>query len=163
MNVRVDVAAPGSRPCIEALMQLYVYDFSEIMPLDVDEDGHFSPPSLDAYWSEPGHGAFLIRADDQLAGFALLEPRSRITDAPVNDMAQFFVMRRYRKSGVGQAAATTLFDRFLGPWEVRQAPVNLAATAFWRRVIERYTSGKFEESVVTDGTWRGTVQRFVSG
>jgi hypothetical protein len=34
------------------------------------------------------------------------------------------------------------------------------ATAFWRKVIERYTSGAWEELAWDDDRFRGVVQRF---
>ena len=53
-----------------------------------------------------------------------------------------------------------LFDRFPGRWEVRQKAENSRAIAFWRRVIDRYTGGRFEEEVLADERWHGPVQRF---
>ena len=163
MNVEVTVASEDDRQRLAALFELYVYDFSEMLGLDVEEDGRFHGPPLDAYWTDPRCHAFLIRADGKLAGFALAQERSRLTgDETVRDVAEFFVLRRYRRQGVGELAARWLFDRFRGPWEVRQKAENVAATAFWRRAIERYTNGRFDEVVWDDARWRGPVQRFDS-
>jgi predicted acetyltransferase len=52
-----------------------------------------------------------------------------------HDIAEFFVMRKYRGGGVGAQAAASLFDRFPGRWTVRQQLTNPAATAFWRKAI----------------------------
>ena len=142
-------------------MQLYSYDWSELGPLDVGDDGRFADYALDGYWLEDWRHPFLLRVDGKLAGFALILGRSRLTGmAGVFDMAEFFVMRRYRRKGVGLAAATGAFDRFQGPWEIRQRPENVAATAFWRRVIGEYTGGKYEEVYWKDPAWTGPVQRF---
>ena len=116
-----------------------------------------------SYWAEPGRHPFLIRVDGKLAGFALVNARSRLTgDDGVHDLAEFFVLRRYRRRGVGERAAAWLFERFRGRWEVRQKPENLAATAFWRRVIGRHTGERFEDVLWDDERWRGPVQRFES-
>jgi predicted acetyltransferase len=77
-------------------------------------------------------------------------------------MAEFFVMRRYRRKGVGLAAASAIFDRFKGPWEVRQRDENVEATAFWRRVIAHYTGGRYQEVRWDDAAWTGPVQSFTS-
>jgi len=66
------------------------------------------------------------------------------------------------RRGVGERAAAWLFERFRGPWEVRQRRENQAATAFWRRAIGRYAGGRFEELELDDERWRGPVQRFDS-
>jgi predicted acetyltransferase len=163
VNVEVTVASPRDRERLSALFELYVYDFSEILGLDVSDDGRFEPPALDAYWTDPRCHAFLIRVDARLAGFALVQERSRLTGHEgVCDVAEFFVMRKYRRRGIGARVAGWLFDRFRSEWEVRQKAGNHAATAFWRRVIERYTGGRFEEAERDDERWRGPVQRFDS-
>ena len=163
MNVQVTPATRDDEPRLRALLELYVYDFSEMLGLDVGDDGRFKLPPLERYFAGARCHAFLTRADDKLAGFALVEQRSRLSgDEAVTDMAEFFVMRKYRRQGVGERAATWLFDRFTGRWEVRQRAANHAATAFWRRAIGRYTRGDFEELVVDDERWRGPVQRFDS-
>jgi predicted acetyltransferase len=161
--ISLSPAATEERGVIENLMQLYTYDWSELGPFDVGEDGRFEDYPLDAYWRDDWRHPFLLRVDGKLAGFALVAERSRLTGAAgVFDMAEFFVMRRYRRKGVGQEAAFAAFDRFKGRWEIRQRDENVAATAFWRRAIARYTDGKYEEVRWDDGAWTGPVQTFMS-
>jgi predicted acetyltransferase len=153
----------SDRERLRALVELYVYDFSELLGFDVGDDGRFATP-LDRWLAEPLREAFFARVDGKLAGFAIVAHASRSSgDARVHDMAEFFVLRKYRRRGVGARVATALFDRFSGPWEVRQRHQNLAATAFWRRVIGDYTGGRFEDLVLDDERWRGPAQRFDSG
>src|SRR5262245_48238870 len=98
-------------------MQLYCYDWSELRPLDVGDNGTFGDYPLDAYWQEEWRHPYLLKVDGKLAGFALIVGQSCLTGATgVFDMAEFFVMRRYRRKGVGFAAAAAAFDRFKGPW-----------------------------------------------
>ena len=164
MDVRLRRASSDERAPLGALFQLYAYDFSELLGLDVDVDGRFRTPPLDAYWTDSWRHPFLIRVDGELAGFALVDRRSRLSDTDgVHDMAEFFVVRRYRRRGVGERAANALFEEFRGPWEVRQKAKNVSATAFWRRVIDRYAGGRFEDVSWDDVRWRGPVQRFESG
>lgn len=161
MQVQVSPAAREDEPRLRALFELYAYDFSELLALDLGADGRFAVPSLAAYWDDPRRHAFLVRVQGQLAGFALVGQGSRLgDDAEVFDMAEFFVVRRYRRVGVGERAAAAIFDRFQGRWEVRQRVENAAATAFWRRVIGRYTGEGFREAQWDDERWRGPVQRF---
>ena len=155
MNVQIAPIRAGEDSALAALLQLYVYDFSEMLGLDVGDDGRYRvPPTED-------RDAFLIRVDGKLAGFALHVGKSRLTgEAGVHDVAEFFVLQRYRRAGVGEHAARGLFDRFRGRWEVRQKTENTRAIAFWRRVIDRYTGGRFDEELLADERWRGPVQRF---
>jgi predicted acetyltransferase len=163
LKTLVTPAGREQQPVIAALFELYTYDFSGPLGLDVEADGHFEVPSLDRYWGEPGHHPFLIHVDGKLAGFALVDSVSRLTDDPnVRDVGEFFVLRKYRRRRVGEEAARFLFDAFRGLWEVRQRMENTAATDFWRAVIGRYTKGRFQEVVCEDTRWRGPVQRFDS-
>lgn len=156
--VPVDVSRA---PVLERLMQLYCYDFSESLGLDVDDEGLFAAPDVRRFVGVPGRHPFLVRAGGRIAGFAIVAEASRFgnLDAP-RDVAEFFILRKHRGAGLGRAVAETLFSRFRGRWEVRQVAKNTAATAFWRRVIGRYTAGAFEETLSDDERWRGPVQRF---
>jgi len=159
--ISLDPAAPEESATLGNLMQLYVYDWSELGGLDVGADGRFADTPLDAWWSEDWRHPFLLRVDGKLAGFALVAARSCLSGAAgVHDMAEFFVMRGYRRRGAGLAAACAAFDRFPGRWEIRQREVNVAATAFWRRVVARYTGGRYQEVRWDDESWTGPVQRF---
>jgi predicted acetyltransferase len=165
MSVEVQVLpiAEQELSVLRQLFDFHVYDFSELMGLDVEHDGRFKLPDLAAYWTDPWRHPFFIRVDAKLAGFALVHERSRLTGADgINDIAEFFVMRRYRRQGVGELAAGEIFKRFAGSWEVRQRHANVGAIAFWRRVIGRYTAGRFREVIWADDVWQGPVQLFTT-
>jgi predicted acetyltransferase len=152
------------RVVLENLGQLYCYDWSELVPLDVGAEGRFAGLDLGPYWRDDWCHPFLIERDDRPAGFALIQSRSRLTGrAGVFDVAEFFVMRQLRRAGVGVAAAGAAFDHFRGPWEVRQRDENPAATAFWRRAIGDYTCGSYDERRWDGPEWTGLVQTFSSG
>jgi predicted acetyltransferase len=145
-TVNVIEATVAEKPVVRHLLELYLHDFSVFTDDDVDDDGRFGYDHLDSYWAEPGRVPFLFRVDGRLAGFALVR-----TGAP-HDMAEFFVMRKYRRGGIGRTAARQLFARFPGEWQVRQMRANVDATAFWRRAIP--------VEFVDDEIEAGPVQRF---
>jgi predicted acetyltransferase len=164
MRVSLRPAEAGERAALESLVQLYCYDWSELTPLEVGGDGRFEALALAPYWLDDWRHALLLRVEDKLAGFVLILERSKLTGTSgVFDMAEFFVMRRYRRRGVGLAAAFAVFDRFKGPWEVRQREENIAATAFWRRAIHDYTHGNYREVRWDRPEWTGVVQTFSTG
>ncbi|MDQ4100251.1 MAG: GNAT family N-acetyltransferase, partial [Chloroflexota bacterium] len=140
MRISVVPATDADRPVLANLIQLYLYDFTGFKAWDLQEDGRFGDYGLDGCWTIDGRHPFLIRADGKLAGFTIVDSRSYLTgERGIWDMADFFVLRRFQRLGVGEYVARILFDRFRGHWEVRQMAANLEALAFWRTVINRYT------------------------
>lgn len=164
-SVEVVVAAPQQRAVFENLMQLYTHDFSEQwydQPRgEVDERGRFPDYPLDAYWREPDHIPLLLRFDSHIVGFALLNKLTH-TNRPVDrNMAEFFVLRKHRRTGAGTAAAEAIFTRYPGMWEAAIARRNVAAVAFWRRTIGKHPlSQQIEEIDVATPAWNGPVLRF---
>jgi predicted acetyltransferase len=162
-HITIDPADAVERPIIRHLMELYLYDFSEYDQADVGPSGLYEYPYLDHYWVEPERSPFLVRVDGKLAGFILVTQDNYLTVA--KDcwvMAEFFIMRKYRRQGIGAFAAWCIFDRFPGAWQVGQIIENEPATAFWRKVIARYTHNDFMEHILNNDRWRGLVQAFVS-
>ena len=128
-RVEVKVATLREKPVVAQLLELYAHDFSEFDGGDVGDDGRFGFRNFDAYWTDPDRHPFLVRVDGHLAGFALVRSGSP------HDMAEFFVMRKYRRGGVGIEVARAVFAKFPGEWQVRQLVANTGATVFWRTAI----------------------------
>lgn len=162
MDLELVATTASDAPTLRNLMQLYMYDFSEFMGLEVGADGRFMEKDMAVFWRDARRHPFFIRVAGQLAGFAIIDEQSRLFSTPANDMAEFFVLRKYRRLKVGSRAAMCAFDRFRGRWEVRQMAANPGATAFWRQVIGAYSGGRFEELAIADERWRGPVQIFSS-
>jgi predicted acetyltransferase len=77
-------------------------------------------------------------------------------------LEEFFILRKFRRSGIGRRAAYEVFDRFPGRWQLSQTANNRVAHAFWRRIIDDYTGGKFEERSDPTNHWCTTWQTFRS-
>jgi predicted acetyltransferase len=126
-------------PVLANLLELYAHDFSEFHGIELGEDGRFGYKSLPLYWSEPDRHPFLVRIDGKLAGFALVKRGSEISgNENVWDMAEFFVVRGYRRSGIGTRVAHDIWKRFPGTWEVRVMQANISALDFWRHAISMF-------------------------
>jgi predicted acetyltransferase len=156
--VTLQRATPEMAPLLENLLQLYIHDLSEIFPIELGPDGRFGYPRLPLYWSEPDvRHAFLIHSGTRLAGFAFVTRGSPATDDPTDlDMAEFFVLRAFRRSGVGREAAFALWDAMPGRWVVRVSEANRAGVPFWTEVVHAYTGGDCTMNVKpgTPNDWR---------
>lgn len=67
-------------------------------------------------------------------------------DSTAFDVAEFFVLARFRRSGVASRAAHAVFDQLVGDWIVRVAEQNSAGLAFWQSAIHAYTRGQIESA-----------------
>jgi len=149
-------------PVLQNLMQLYLYDLSQFSHREVDGRGLFNHEHLDRYTHDANRAAFLVRLSGRPAGFALVDEHSVLNGegAGVRTIADLFVLRTHRRRGLGTHLALEVFRRFPGRWEVRQETGNEPAQAFLRKVIDRYTAGRYVELVLDDHRWRGPIQTF---
>lgn len=157
MDIEILKAEQKDRPVIENLIRYYIYDFSEFAGWDCPESGLFGGcDDSPQYWGEQPHDpqyawpegwrgwAFVIRVDGKLAGFACVRQTNQ--EPPTYDVADFFILRKFRSKGVGKYVAHWLFDKFRGDWEIGEMMCNTPAQGFWRKVISDYTSGDYTES-----------------
>jgi predicted acetyltransferase len=141
------------------LLELYIHDLSAIFAhVELDADGRFGYARLPLYFAEPERRlAFVIRSGGRVAGFALAKRGSpAVSDPDVLDIAEFFVLRRYRRSGIGRQAALLLWKRLPGRWTVRVSEGNGSALEFWRDVVAGFTHGSWTELVMSgdQNAWR---------
>lgn len=166
-QVGLEAAGPERRETIANLMQLYTHDFSDywigLSQGELGEDGRFEAYSfLDSYWVEPDREAMLIRADGKLAGFALVNTLAHSGLPTDFSMAEFFVVRKYRRLGVGQAAAVAIIRARPGQWDIAVTRRNDPAKPFWRWVAAAAAVGEVEERDHNDDLWNGLILRFRS-
>jgi predicted acetyltransferase len=163
--LQVKIASPQARPAIDNMMQLYAHDFSELWigseRGELGENGRFIDYPFDAYWREPGHVPLLLRKAGRLVGFALVNAKAHSGQPVDRNMAEFFIVRKHRRGGLGTQAAHAVFDLYPGQWESAVARRNLAALAFWRRAIASYPQvSDIEETDLQTDHWNGPVIRF---
>ena len=144
MNIEIIPAEERHKPVLRQLIELYDYDFSEFTGEDVNEHGYYNYPYLDRYWTEDERYPFFVRVDGSYAGFVLVGKFCRLTeDKGAHSITEFFVMRKYRRMGVGGFAARHVFGLFKGEWEVRVLHANKPALPFWHKTINEYTGGEY--------------------
>ncbi|NQX68680.1 GNAT family N-acetyltransferase [Paenibacillus alba] len=130
------------------LMELYQYDMSDFEDDgedDVNEYGLFDYMFLDHYWTEEGRFPFFIKQFGKLAGFVLVREIADGTKTKFS-IAEFFILRKYRRHGIGKEVVYTVFEMFKGNWSVSWLEKNLPAKTFWTKVIQEYSNGNCSES-----------------
>ena len=162
IDVTVRNAGIDDKPILRQLLELYEYDFSEYTNADIGPLGYYGYRYLDHYWTDADRHPYLIDVNGHIAGFALVNRHPVDGEAPAWSMAEFFILRKYRSKGIGETAAVEIFNQWPGRWQVTQLGEHPGATAFWRKVIDRYTNGKYEEREARWGSETGVVQFFES-
>jgi len=142
-TVIVEPVAIADKSVLRNLISLYLHDFSGMVPIPISDSGLFEYSYLDHYWTDSNRHAYFIKADGQLAGFVMIRSGDDISTAHL--ISEFFVLRGYRRQGIGKAAAHLAFCMFAGQWRVHEFAENTAAQAFWKSTINEYTNGQFVE------------------
>lgn len=135
--MKVELIHADNQDIIANLFQYYIYDMSEYAGWGPDATGLYKPDlaklGIDAYWEREDHHPYLIKADGELAGFSLL--RSFPDEPLINDIGQFFVLRKFKGKGVGRQAFEQSVSRFPGFWLTRVRKENTGALDFWTKLI----------------------------
>lgn len=96
-----------------------------------------------------------------LVGFILINSHSYLPETVVDHtVAEFFILRKWRRKGIGRQVMREIFCRYPGRWEVGQERANVKAQAFWRLVVAEATAGNYIEVDSHEPNWDGPVQSF---
>ena len=159
MKIEVSPASVDDKSLVQRMMELYQYDISEFENSDLDSHGCFGYSYLDHYWKEKGRHPFIVRVGGKLAGFVLVNRHTYLSGNEWS-IAEFFIMRKYRRRGIGKAVAFHIFDQFRGKWEVQEVEANVPAQRFWRKAIAEYTGGHYLETNLNNELWKRPIQYF---
>ena len=120
---------------IRNLYQFYAYESSDWEQEDVEVAGRFyiHEEHLQRYWQSVGWSANLVLVDGFIAGFVLVE-RSELPGMDASELADLFILKRYRRQGIGRAVAHQLLHG-PGDWLLRCYALDPTAVAFCKAVV----------------------------
>lgn len=165
VSIRDAKGSPQDREWIRGVYRDYLEDLSllntGIFPV-LGEFGQREPDLLARWFADDRSHPLVIMKAERPVGFALVvrppagqqPPGAALIDYR---LSEFFVQRPQRRLGIGRDAATLIFNRFSGRWEVTEYLRNTGAVGFWRRVIAAYTQGRYTERTA-DGEVRQVFQ-----
>lgn len=136
ITLELIATSPDEIELIRNLYQFYAYESSDWEQEDVEVDGRFyiHDEHLARYWEEPQWSANLILADGFIAGFMLIE-RSELPGMDALELADLFILKKYRRRGIGRALAGEMLKQAEHAWLVRFYREDEAAVAFWAAVF----------------------------
>ena len=137
MEIALERVRPDKRDTLFGLLQYSLFEESLTDLNEMNDDALFDYPWFDAYFSEPQREAYFIREKDteRLLGFAMV----REHEDGRHSIAEFLVIPKYRRNGIGMAAAKACFALHGGLWEVKPAYGSEPARLFWQRAVNEYT------------------------
>ena len=163
MNLIIKEVGIEDKQVLSNLLELYQYDFSEFDKADVNSHGLFGYRYLDHYWTEPGRHPFFILIDGNLAGFVMVNDFCYLCKpGEAKSISEFFVMKKYRRMGVGEGAARKVFNLFPGKWEICQHPENKPSMEFWEKVVSEITREDYRKLEAVTEDWTGQALIFTN-
>lgn len=153
MNKLFSIAHPATitdYPLIQHMWLFYIYDMSRecgfIKGWECPTNPSFMADDITSYFKNPDRRAYLIKVDDEPAGFVLLNQAGTLPNTQWN-MGEFFILAKFQDKGIGTEIAHQLWNMHPGRWEVSVIPENKSALAFWRKVISKFTSSRYIEVI----------------
>jgi predicted acetyltransferase len=106
--------------------------------------------------------ALLLKINGALAGFTLLNNHCSYLERSnkTNTIAEFFIIRKWRRKGIGKYVANKIFNTFPGDWEVKQEKDNLVVQLFWETIINDLTKGNYKKIYSDSPDWVGPILYF---
>ena len=106
------------------LMQLYKYELSFFedgtTTFTMLDSGLYVLKYIEKYWQDENRHPYILKCNNELAGFVL----QRFNEENMNEIAEFFVINKYRKMGAGTFMANRIFELYKGKWEVKNNQVQ---------------------------------------
>ncbi|MBQ4451775.1 MAG: GNAT family N-acetyltransferase, partial [Clostridia bacterium] len=95
--IRLQSVLPQDRDLLWNINQKYLYEMTNFYDDPMDENGNYHYGHFEDYFTDPKRTAYFIYVDGQLAGFAMLNPYSNLSQSPDHTMAEFTVFPAYRR------------------------------------------------------------------
>ena len=136
--IRLQSVLPQDRDLLWNINQKYLYEMTNFYDDPMDENGNYHYGHFEDYFTDPKRTAYFIYVDGQLAGFAMLNPYSNLSQSPDHTMAEFTVFPAYRRRHIALDAARMILNEHPGTWEIKYNEKNLAAKKLWNEVARPY-------------------------
>lgn len=148
-----DATEENGKDIILNLMQIYTYELSFFEDATtsfklLDTGLYAVSRYIELYWKEEKRHPYILKCDGELAGFVLV----RFNENDMYEIAEFFVLNKYRKHGAGRFMANEMFRRYKGKWEIQTLLKNKRAQEFWRKIVKEVSNDNYKEHLIRDNS-----------
>ena len=148
MEYQIVEATEKDKEKLYRLLQYALYDGSQYIDNDINEDCIYEYKWFDKYFTEPSRNAYFIKNNKDYLGMVFVNEYLKFNKSG-KCIAEFLILPRYRRNHIGKQVAYDIFNMFKGDWEVQPMENNPIAYSFWKNIINEYTKGNYE--VKNDG------------
>ena len=124
------------------LLQYALYDGSQYIDNDINEDCIFEYRWFDNYFTDNDRNAYFIKSGNAYVGMVMVNENLKF-NKDGKCIAEFLIMPRYRRNHIGKKVAYEIFEKFKDNWEVQPMENNPIAYSFWKNIISEYTNGNY--------------------
>ena len=156
-DIKLYRADKTEKSIIRKMIELYLYDFSEYNLADINEHGEYGYDRLDDYWTDNSRYPYIINYKGKKCGFAFVREIFE-KDEMINNIAEYFIMRKYRKKGIGRYIAFKIFSMNKGKWQINVLDCNKPAIIFWENIIKEHSKNDYR--IIKNIDWDGPVFEF---
>lgn len=138
-EVQLEKVTEESRQTLWNLLQYMLFETSPSGKNVVRVDGSFEYRYFDNYFTDDDREAYLVKAlDGELMGFVMINQYlQKVKNG--HSIAEFLILPRFRRNGIGREVAKRCFALHPGKWEVGPADGSESAYRFWKKVIDEAT------------------------
>ena len=135
----IQAATAADKSLLFRLLQLYYFEATRWSGEDILDDGSYDcdEDGLASYIGAQGaDAAYILRVDGKPAGFALVEWLP-FGNGQIREFADLFVLPKYRRLGLAEAATRRIVLETEGPWLFAVCRKDEAALRYWNNAFAR--------------------------
>lgn len=138
-EVQLEKVTEQTRRTLWNLLQYMLFETSPSGKNVANEDGSFDYKYFDNYFTDRDRDAYLIKTNTgELMGFVMINQYLQKVKTG-HSIAEFLILPRFRRNGVGREIAKRCFEMYPGSWEVAPVDGSNSAYRFWKTVIDEVT------------------------
>ncbi len=131
MEFSTEITTLEDKPLLSQLLQIYLRELSQFEHIPSNDSGNYDYPHLDNYWSDNNRYPYLFFAGEEIAGFALVRKEEYF-----HSMAEFYVLPKFRRQGIGMFGAINLIKQHPGKWHIEYDARNRIGKLFWSKLVK---------------------------
>ena len=145
MNIVLCKVKNAEKDILFRLLQYSLFEESENDLNEMNEKALFEYKYFDKYFTDIDRDAYFIKQKEtnRLLGFVMVNEYVQLCNNG-HSIAEFLVIPKYRRNGIGKKVAFQIFDKYLGNWEVSPSYNSEKAYSFWNKTIGEYTRNNLE-------------------